>query len=40
MALRILGEDVIQINYYTEWVKHIVGKVLTGNGVTVYSDGY
>ena len=34
MARRILGEDVTQIEYYTERVKRMVGKVLTGNGIT------
>ena len=34
MARRILGEDVTQIDYYTERVKRMVGKVLTGNGIT------
>ncbi len=31
---RILGEDVTQIDYYTERVKRMVGKGLTGNGIT------
>ena len=34
MARRILGEDVTQIEVYTERVKRMVGKVLTGNGIT------
>ena len=34
VARRILGEDVSQIEYYTERVKRMVGKVLTGNGIT------
>jgi len=34
VARRILGEDVTQIKYYTERVKRMVGKVLTGNGIT------
>ena len=34
VARRILGEDVTQIEYYTERVKRMVGKVLTGNGIT------
>ena len=34
VARRILGEDVTQIDYYTERVKRMVGKVLTGNGIT------
>ena len=39
MARRILGEDVTQIDYYTERVKRMVGKVLTGNGITRYDQG-
>ena len=39
MARRILGEDVTQIDYYTERVKRMVGKVLTGNGITRYEQG-
>ena len=31
VARRILGEEVTQIDYYTERVKRMVGKVLTGN---------
>jgi hypothetical protein len=34
-----LGEDVTQIEYYTERVKRMVGKVLTGNGITRYDQG-
>ena len=34
IARRILGEDVTQIEYYTERVKRMVGRVLTGNGIT------
>jgi len=34
VARRILGEDVTQIDYTTERVKRMVGKVLTGNGIT------
>ena len=34
VARRILGKDVFQIDYYTERVKRIVGRVLTGNGIT------
>jgi hypothetical protein len=30
VARRILGEEVTQIDYYTERVKRMVGKVLTG----------
>ncbi|MGB5135931.1 MAG: hypothetical protein WBN89_12230, partial [Prochlorococcaceae cyanobacterium] len=40
IARRILGEDVTQIDYYTERVKRMVGKVLTGNGITAYCDGH
>ncbi|WP_255001860.1 HNH endonuclease, partial [Cyanobium sp. Alchichica 3B3-8F6] len=39
IARRILGEDVTQIDYYTERVKRMVGKVLTGNGITAYGNG-
>jgi diadenosine tetraphosphate (Ap4A) HIT family hydrolase len=39
VARRILGEDVTQIVYYTERVKRMVGKVLTGNGITTYANG-
>ena len=39
VARRILGEDVTQIVYYTERVKRMVGKVLTGNGITRYERG-
>ena len=39
VARRILGEDVTQIEYYTERVKRMVGKVLTGNGITRYDQG-
>jgi len=39
VARRILGEDVTQIEYYTERVKRMVGKVLTGNGITPYDQG-
>jgi ATP adenylyltransferase len=39
IARRILGEDVTQIDYYTERVKRMVGRVLTGNGITCYGDG-
>jgi len=34
-----LGEDVTQIDYTTERVKRMVGKVLTGNGITAYGNG-
>ncbi len=39
IARRILGEDSSQIEYYTERVKRMVGRVLTGNGITSYSKG-
>jgi ATP adenylyltransferase len=39
VARRILGEDVTQLDYYTERVKRMVGKVLTGNGITAYANG-
>ncbi len=39
VARRILGEDVTQIEYHTERVKRMVGKVLTGNGITRYERG-
>ncbi len=39
MARRILGEDVTQIDYTTERVKRMVGRVLTGNGITAYGNG-
>jgi len=39
VARRILGEDVTQIDDYTERVKRMVGKVLTGNGITRYDQG-
>jgi hypothetical protein len=39
VARRILGEDVTQIDYYTERVKRMVGKVLSGNGITRYVQG-
>ncbi len=39
MARRILGEDVALIDYYSERVKRMVGKVLTGNGITAYGNG-
>jgi hypothetical protein len=39
VARRILGEDVTQIDYYTERVKRMVGKVLTGNGITRCEKG-
>jgi hypothetical protein len=35
IAPRILGEDVTQIETYTERVKRMVGKVLTGNGILI-----
>ena len=39
VARRILGEDVTQIDYTTERVKRMVGKVLTGNGITRCEKG-
>jgi hypothetical protein len=39
IARRILGEDVTQIEFYTERVKRMVGRVLTDNGITRYGDG-
>ncbi len=39
VARRILGGDVTQIDYTTERVKRMVGKVLTGNGITRYERG-
>ncbi len=39
VARLILGEDVTQIDYYTERVKRTVGKVLTVNGITAYGNG-
>ncbi len=39
VARRILGEDATQIDYYTELFKRMVGKVLTGNGITLYDQG-
>ena len=39
MARRILGEDVTQIEVYSERVKRMVGKVLTFNGITRYDQG-
>jgi ATP adenylyltransferase len=39
VALRILGEDVTQIDYTTERVKRMVGKVLTGNDITRCEKG-
>ena len=39
VARRILGEDVTQIDDYTERVKRMVGKVLSGNGITRYDQG-
>jgi hypothetical protein len=39
VARRILGEEVTQIEYYTERVKRMVGKVLTGNGITELQQG-
>ena len=39
VARWILGEDVTQIEYTTERVKRMVGKVLTSNGITRYGQG-
>ena len=39
VARRTLGEDVTQIDYYAKRVKRMVGKVLTGNGITAYGNG-
>jgi len=39
VARRILGEDVTQIDYTTERDRRMVGKVLTGNGITRYDQG-
>jgi len=39
IARRILGEDSSQIEYYTERVKRMVGRVLTSNGITTHAGG-
>lgn len=39
IARRILGEDLSQIEYYTERVKRMVGRVLSGNGITRHGAG-
>jgi len=39
IARRILGEDSSQIDYYTERVKRMVGRVLTSNGITSHAGG-
>ena len=39
IARRILGEDSSQIEYYTERVKRMVGRVLTSNGITAHQGG-
>ena len=39
IARRILGEDSSQIEYYTERVKRMVGRVLSSNGITSYDGG-
>jgi diadenosine tetraphosphate (Ap4A) HIT family hydrolase len=39
IARRILGEDVTQIDYYTERVRRMVGRVLNGNGITEVQQG-
>ena len=39
IARRILGEDSSQIEYYTEPVKRMVGRVLTFNDITSHARG-
>ena len=39
IARRILSEDSSQIEYYTERVKRMVGRVLTSNGITTQFRG-
>jgi len=39
IARLILGEDVTQIEYYTERVKRMVGRVLNGNAITELQQG-
>ena len=39
IARRILGEDVTQIECYTERVKRMAGRVLHGNGITEVQQG-
>ncbi|MFO0137312.1 MAG: hypothetical protein ACK535_04705 [Cyanobacteriota bacterium] len=39
MLMVLLGEDVIQIDDYTDRVKRMVAKVLSGNGITRYDQG-
>ena len=39
IARRILGQDSSQIEYYTERVKRMVGRVLTSNGITTHAGG-
>ncbi len=39
IARRILGEDSSQIEYYSERVKRMVGRVLTSNGITTHAGG-
>jgi diadenosine tetraphosphate (Ap4A) HIT family hydrolase/5-methylcytosine-specific restriction endonuclease McrA len=39
IARRILGEDSSQIEYYSERVKRMVGRVLTSNGITSHAGG-
>ncbi|QNI79659.1 HIT domain-containing protein [Synechococcus sp. RS9909] len=39
IARRILGEDSSQIEYYTERVKRMVGRVMTSNGITSHAGG-
>ena len=39
IARRILVEDSSQVEYYTERVKQMVGRVLTSNGITSHAGG-
>ena len=39
IARRILGEDLSQIETYTERVKCMLGRALSGNGITRTGDG-
>ena len=39
IAQRILGEDVTQIEYYTERVKRMARRALNGNGITELLQG-
>lgn len=40
IARRILVEDISQIEYYSERVKRMVGRVLTSNGITSCKSGF